>query len=163
MMELQGAIGIAQLAKLDFMISQQKTHKNRIKETVNTISGVSFRELVDDKGDTATFLAFMLSDRDHCNRVNNYLSENGLGAINFSVNSWHYYPKWEHLLSGKTLAKSGWPFASHQGKRRVIYDPDVLPQSAAIMDRTLVYPISVKMDEDKLKMMCDVLRGAAKV
>ncbi len=163
MMELQGAIGIAQLAKLDFMIEQQKKHKSRLKEAANSIPGVSFRDLVDEKGDTATFFAFMFSDRDHCKRVNTYLNENGIGAINFSENSWHYYPEWEHLLDGKTLTRSGWPFSSHQGKRRVIYDPKSLSQSASIMDRTLVYPVSVKIEEDKLNMMCKVLRGAGKI
>ncbi len=163
MMELQGAIGIAQLAKLDFMIEQQKNHKNRLKEAAGSISGVSFRDLVDSKGDTATFFAFLLPDKEKCQRVNNYLKKNGAGAINFSENTWHYYPKWEHLLDGKTLTKSGWPFSAPDGKRRVVYDPNVLPQSADIMDRTLVYPILVKIEEKKLKSMCEVIRGAAEV
>lgn len=163
MMELQGAIGIAQLAKLDFMIEQQKTHKNRLKEAASAITGVSFRDLVDEKGDTATFFAFMFPDREQCSRVNSYLNENGVGGINFSENSWHYYPKWEHLIGGATLTRSGWPFASHKGKRRIVYDPEVLPQSASLMERTLVYPVSVKMEDEKLEMMCDVLKGAAKI
>lgn len=163
MMELQGAIGIAQLAKLDFMIEQQKLHKTRLKEAASTIPGVSFRTLVDEKGDTATFFAFLLSDNEHCQRVNDFLKTKGVGAINFSDNTWHYYPKWEHLLNSSTLAKSGWPFISPQGKRRVVYDPDVLPKSASIMRRTLVYPISVRMEEDKIKLLCNILSDAAKI
>jgi 8-amino-3,8-dideoxy-alpha-D-manno-octulosonate transaminase len=76
--------------------------------------------------------------------VKKVLAENGAGAIHFAENTWHYYPKWEHLLAGATLAKSGWPFAEPGGKKRVVYDAQALPKSAAIMDRLLVYPVPVK-------------------
>ncbi|MEE4241240.1 MAG: DegT/DnrJ/EryC1/StrS family aminotransferase [Desulfopila sp.] len=163
MMELQGAIGIAQLAKLDFMIEQQKKHKRKIKEAVSSIPGISFRATPDENGDSATFLAFLLNDKDHCVRVNQHLREKGCGAINFSENTWHFYPQWEHLLAGSTLTSSGWPFKTEHGKRRVLYSPDSLPQSASIMERTLVYPISVKMDEEKISLMCTALHSAAKL
>ncbi len=163
MMELQGAIGIAQLAKLDYMISQQKHHKNKLREAAAAIPGVQFRHLVDVEGDSATFFAFMLTDKDHCHRVNAHLQESGVGAINFSENTWHFYPKWEHLFNSSTLTNSGWPFKSPEGKKRVIYDPENLPQSAQIMERTLVYQIPVKMPEDRLIQLCEALQKAAQV
>ncbi len=108
MMELQGAIGKAQLKKLDTMIVSQKKNKNILKEAA-AIPGVSFRQLVDETGDTATFFTFSLESREHCQRVNSSLAADGFGAINFADNSWHFYPKWEHLLEGKTVASSGYP------------------------------------------------------
>lgn len=163
MMELQGAIGIAQLAKLDGMIEQQKQHKAVLRESASLIPGVSFREQVDVAGDSATFFAFMLQDEEQCRRVNESLNADGFGAINFAENSWHFYPKWEHLLNAKTLTSSGYPFAEPGGKRRVIYDPATLPKSAELMARTLVYPISIKMDEAKLVEMANALKKCAKV
>lgn len=163
MMELQGAIGIAQLAKLDAMIAQQKKHKSDLKEAAAAIPGVSFRRLIDEDGDTATFFAFLLQDREHCQRVNNHLKGQGVGAINFAENTWHFYPKWEHLLNGSTLTASGWPFMKVDGKRRVVYSPDVLPQSADIMERTLVYPIPIKMSVDQLENICGSLKSAANI
>ncbi len=163
MMELQGAIGIAQLGKLDYMIAQQKKTKSKLKEAARVIPGVQMRDTVDEQGDSATFFAFSLSDKEHCQNVNNFLKDKGCGAINFSENSWHFYPEWEHLLNGSTLASSGWPFKTPDNKRRVIYDPKSLPNSSAIMERTLVYPIPVKMDGGRLTEMCNVLQAAAKV
>jgi 8-amino-3,8-dideoxy-alpha-D-manno-octulosonate transaminase len=163
MMELQGALGIAQLGKLDYMIQQQKMHKTALKKAASTLPGVTMRDTVDPAGDSATFFAFILADKNQCQRVNAHLKEKGVGAINFSENSWHYYPEWEHLLNGSTLIHSGWPFKTPDNKRRVVYSPDVLPKSAAIMERTLVYPIPVKMPADKLKQMCDALVSAATI
>ena len=163
MMELQGAMGIAQLAKLDSMIKAQKAHKKQLRTAASSIPGVTFRTLVDEDGDTATFFAFILKSSEQCKQVNAVLTGEGVGAINFSENSWHFYPSWEHLLNGSTLTASGYPFAEPGGKRRVVYDPDVLPQSADIMSRTLVYPVSIKMSEEQLGKMCAALQKAAQM
>lgn len=162
MMELQGAIGLAQLSKLDDIVAAQQKNKAVLKEAATEIPGVVFRELVDEQGDSATFLSFTLQDRDQCNRVNQSLRNNGQGAINFSENTWHFYPKWEHLLGGKTLTKSGYPFTGENGKRRIVYNPSLLPQSSALLERTLVYPVSIKMSDEKLTDMCSALRNARK-
>ena len=161
MMELQGAIGLAQLAKLDFMVKRQKEHKARLQRAASTIPGVTLRRQIDPEGDTATFFAFLLSDKEHCQRVGDHLKAQGVGAINFAENTWHFYPQWEHLLSGATLHSSGWPFKTPEGKRRVIYSPEILPRSAAIMERTLVYPVAINMEEEKLASICQALESAA--
>jgi 8-amino-3,8-dideoxy-alpha-D-manno-octulosonate transaminase len=160
MMEIQGAIGLAQLAKLDSMITEQKKNKALLKEAVGKIPGVTFREILDEDGDSATFLAFMLPDRERAVQVNRVLRDNGAGAINFGENTWHYYPQWEHLLQAKTPSKNGWPFHAH-GKRRVVYDPAALPQSAGIMTRTLVYQIPIKLGEEQKNSMVAALNKAA--
>jgi 8-amino-3,8-dideoxy-alpha-D-manno-octulosonate transaminase len=163
MMELQGAIGLAQLAKLDAMVAAQQKNKAFLHEAAAGIPGVSFRHLVDPQGDSATHFAFILQDREHCQRINASLRKDGVGAINFSENTWHYFPQWEHLLGAKTLTQSGYPFFKPEGKRRIVYDPQALPQSAAIIERTLVYPVSINMPEEKLHQLSTALRNAAQV
>jgi len=163
MMELQGAIGIAQLAKLDSMIVAQKKNKYRLKESIDLIPGVQFRELIDPAGDSATFLSFTLDDTEHRKKVGKVLHENGAGAICWAENSWHFYPKWEHLLAGSTQTKSDWPFAEPGGNRRVVYDPKAMPKSADLLDRTLVYPISIRMSETQLQDMEIAIKKASEV
>lgn len=163
MMEIQGAIGLAQLKKLDAMIAAMQKNKATLKEAARSIPGVGFRELLDEKGDTATHLAFFLQDAEHCRRVNEELRTQGCGAVNFSENTWHYYPRWEHLLQSRTLAASGWPFTEADGRKRVVYDPKSLPVSAGIVERMLVLPVSVKMSEERLAAICLALEKAGKV
>ncbi|WP_028582432.1 DegT/DnrJ/EryC1/StrS family aminotransferase [Desulfogranum japonicum] len=162
MMELQGAIGLAQLAKLDNMVESQRKNKAVIREAVATIPGVTFRDILDPSGDSATFLAFMLPSKEKAAAVNSVLRENGAGAINWSENSWHFYPQWEHLLGGKTPAQNGWPFSAH-GKRRYIYDPDAFPISAALMERTLCYQVPVKLSDENRNTMAEALHKAAQL
>jgi len=163
MMEIQGAIGLAQLAKLDGMIAAQKKHKAALKKAASKIPGVTFRTILDEEGDSATFFAFFLPDAGKARAVNEVLKENNAGAIYFADNTWHYYPKWEHLLNGSTLAKSGWPFKDQDSRRRVVYDPGTLPVSAAIMGRLLVYQVPVTLSEERLQQMVGALEKAAEV
>ena len=164
MMELQGAIGLAQLAKLDDIIADQRANKQRMREAVAALPGVGFREQVDAGGDSATFLAFTLPDAATAREVNDALAANGAPAVYFADNTWHYYPKWEHLIAGSSTRTSGWPF-KHPGecgggRRRVVYDPEALPASAAIMDRTLVYQVPVRLAPERLDVIAGAVRAA---
>ena len=161
MMELQGAIGLAQLAKLDAMIAAQKKTRDALLEAALTIPGAQARKVLDPAGDTATFCCFILRDKQQAAKVNEMLREAGCGAINWAENSWHFYPKWEHLLNGSTPVASGWPFTEPGGKRRIMYDPLALPQSAELIARTLVFPVPVKMAGERLALICETLKKAA--
>jgi len=163
MMELQGAIGLAQLAKLDGIVAAQQRNKAAIKKLVQKLPGVTFRTILDETGDNASFLAFFLPTKEKAQAVNKVLGENGAGAVYFASNTWHYYPKWEHLLAGSTLTRSGWPFNGADGRRRVVYDPNALPQSAAIMDRLLVYPVPVKLSDERLAQIGAAIAKAAAI
>jgi 8-amino-3,8-dideoxy-alpha-D-manno-octulosonate transaminase len=160
MMEIQGAIGLAQLAKLDGIVAAQKTNKAFFQEAASVLPGVRFREILDAAGDSATFLTFMLPDKERTTAVNQVLRDAGVGAVRWSENGWHYYPNWEHLIEGKTYCHGGWPFSAH-GKRRIVYDPQALPASAAILERTLTYQVPILMaDEQKTKIAAALKKAA---
>ena len=161
MMELQGAIGLAQLAKLDTMVAAQQKNKAALKAAVAKLPGVTFRTILDEQGDNAGFLGFFLTEPEQARKVNAVLGENGAGAVYFAVNTWHYYPQWEHLLAGSSLARSGWPFQEPGGRRRVVYDAEALPQSAELMDRLLVYPVPLSLSEERLGQITAALDKAA--
>jgi len=162
MMEIQGAIGLAQLAKLDGIVAAQKTNKAFFQEAASVLPGVRFREILDADGDSATFLTFMLPDSERTTVVNQVLRNEGVGAVRWSENGWHYYPNWEHLIEGKTYCHGGWPFSAH-GKRRIVYDPQALPASAAILERTLTYQVPILLADEQKTKIAAALKKAAQV
>lgn len=162
MMEIQGAIGLAQLAKLDGIVAAQKRNKQFYQEAVSVLPGAEFREILDNDGDSATFLTFFLSDKERTTAVNQVLRDHGVGAVRWSENGWHYYPNWEHLLEGKTYCHGGWPFDAH-GKRRVVYDPQALPASAAIVERALTYQVPILLAEEQKAKVAAALKKAAQI
>lgn len=160
MMEIQGAIGLAQLAKLNSIVTAQQQNKQFFQEAVSVLPGVGFREILDPAGDSATFLTFLLPEKGKAQAVNAVLRQEGFGAIQWAENNWHYYPRWEHLLAGKTYCHGGWPFQAH-GKRRVVYDPQALPASAAIIERALTYQVPVLLGEEQKTKIAAALSKAA--
>jgi 8-amino-3,8-dideoxy-alpha-D-manno-octulosonate transaminase len=151
MMELQGALGLAQLSKLNKMIADQMAHKNRLKKILTGIKGIRFRELVDPDGDTATFLAFSLPNPEKTRALKDLGKKLGLGLVYFHENGWHYYRNWEHLLHQKTPCRNGWPFQVENNVRNLSYPRDFLPGTDEKMACLLVLPINVRMDEEVFK------------
>jgi len=58
--ELNAAVGLAQLRKLPEILSRQRAHKAAIKQALAGCPGLTFRELPDPEGDSATFLSYLL-------------------------------------------------------------------------------------------------------
>src|SRR4030042_3693277 len=98
MMELQGAIGLAQLRKMETVIlPRQRANKAKIREALSRIDTGTFREIPALSGDTATFLTFSLPTSEKAKAFNKVMPEAGAGAVYWYENFWHYYDQWEDL------------------------------------------------------------------
>ena len=59
--ELNAAVGLAQLRKLDTILEKQRHHKALLKTALSDVQAVTFRELPDESGDSATFLTLLFT------------------------------------------------------------------------------------------------------
>ncbi|MCX7636092.1 MAG: DegT/DnrJ/EryC1/StrS family aminotransferase, partial [Syntrophales bacterium] len=141
MNELQGALGLAQLRKLDDIIAAQRRNKAAVKEILAAVPGIGFRRLVDPEGDTATFLAFHLPDPVGAERFQAALAENGVDTVIFKKNNWHYVPNWEHLIGWSTANSKRYPFADPSYRGRVDYSIRHIPRAEDLLARTLFLAI----------------------
>jgi 8-amino-3,8-dideoxy-alpha-D-manno-octulosonate transaminase len=163
MSELQGAVGLAQLGKLEtIMLPAQRKNKSAIKQALARIDQITFRHIPDPEGDTATFLTFSLPTAQKTRAFNKAMSEAGAGAIYWHDNFWHYYEQWEHLLEGKSITRTRYPFRIESGKARCSYAKDALPKTADILSRTLSIAININM-EAQIPKIIHAIERAAKV
>jgi 8-amino-3,8-dideoxy-alpha-D-manno-octulosonate transaminase len=162
MNELQGALGLAQLHKLDYIVAEQKKNKQIIKDALGQVPGVKFRTLPDPAGDSATFLAFNLPEEGLAQRFQNMLSAEGVDTVCYKRNLWHYVPNWEHFLARSTASSKKYPFTDPTYKGKVQYTRESIPQAEDILGRTLVMGISVKMSPEKLNSIKKGIEQAAK-
>ena len=100
--------------------------------------------------------------RDKATAFNKILTQEEAGAISWYDNTWHYYQKWEHLLEGKSLIQSGYPFKSPSGEVRIQLDPSALPKTADWLSRALTIPINIHMD-DRIPVILKAIEKAAAV
>lgn len=162
MNELQGAVGLAQLRKLDYIVAEQKKNKAVIKEALARVPGVKFRTLPDPAGDSATFLAFNLPEEKEALKFQKLLSAGGLDTTCYKNNKWHYVPNWEHFLAFSTANSKKYPFADKANKGRVKYSRKSIPFAEDILSRTLVMGIAVRMSGERLGAITKAIENAAK-
>lgn len=161
MNELQGALGLAQLRKLDWLIGEQKKNKQAIKSMLGAVPGVKFRELPDPEGDTATFLAFNFPDPGTAEHFQKTLGANGVDTVCFKKNLWHYVPNWEHFQAWCTANSQRFPFSNPMYRGKIDYGRHLIPQAEDILGRTLVMGISVKMPEERMAAIQAAVEKAA--
>lgn len=150
MTELQGAIGLVQLKKLDYVVERQRENKRKIKEGIKDIPKIEFRELPDPKGDTGDTLAFFVQNRDKARKFAELLKEKGLGTKNLpdAVN-WHFAGTWDHIFG---------QYTKYKGKQL----SDLWKKSDEILRRAIAIPIFVNMSEDQMTNIIGNLQEISK-
>lgn len=104
--ELNAAVGLAQLARLDEFLSIQKKNYSILRDAVATVPSITFRRVPTGGEESYAFLNFFLSDMKKAQAAHAALGAAGVdGCFYWYDNNWHYYRKWEHLIGKKSLGK----------------------------------------------------------
>ena len=146
--ELNAAVGLAQLRKLDVMLATQRAHKKAMKDALAAFPEISFRKIPDPDGDSATFLTFFLPDEDRARQAAAALAQAGVDACFYWYdNLWHYLRMWDHLKQLKTAA----PLALQNHDQRPDYERVDVQQSDAIMARAISMLIKLSWTPEDLE------------
>lgn len=104
--ELNAAVGVAQINRLDEFIAIQKKNYTKLKDALNEIPEVTFRRVPDGGIENYSFLSFFLPDENSARTAHKNLGEAGVdGCFYWYDNDWHYVKKWDHLKNKKSLGK----------------------------------------------------------
>ena len=163
MNELQGALGLAQLRKLDYIVGEQRKNKAAIRNELAKIAGIGFRPIPDPAGDTATFLGFSFPDEGAAQRFQKVLKEEGTDTFLYKDNTWHYVPRWEHFLAQSTANSRKYPFSNPLYDGNPDYGTHLIPRSEDILGRFLFMVIPVKMTEEAFRKVAQGIEKAAVV
>jgi 8-amino-3,8-dideoxy-alpha-D-manno-octulosonate transaminase len=142
--DLNAAMGVAQLRKLDDMIAVQRKNKALLKNALSQFGEISFRHLPDPEGDQAGFLTFMLPTEARTIEINQKLKEAGVdGCFYWYVNHWHYIKNWPQIQNMKGAAK----LPIHLNDNLPDYTNLDTSVSDAIMSRTISMLIKLSWSE----------------
>ncbi|MFA5513066.1 MAG: DegT/DnrJ/EryC1/StrS family aminotransferase [Candidatus Kapaibacterium sp.] len=157
--ELNAAVGLAQLAKLDEIIDIQRKNFAEIANTLGEFPFVKLRDIPNREGDSCTFISFMLPDEDTARRIASGLSENGVDSCFYWYdNNWHYLRNWHHIRSLKTAMLT----AQHKLPSMKDYSEYSLPQSDSIMSRTISMQIKLSWTSEEIAIRCEKIRKTMK-
>jgi dTDP-4-amino-4,6-dideoxygalactose transaminase len=100
--ELTGALALAQLRKLDRILSTLRVKKRKLKERIGGLPGVRFRRLNDEDGECATVLTVIFDSAERAAQVSR-----ALDTITVDLSGWHVYSNMDQINSH--LAALGQP------------------------------------------------------
>lgn len=104
--ELNAAVGLAQLRRLDDFLRIQKKNYHILREGIANLDGITIRRVPKGGEENYSFINFFLPDEELARRAVPLLAEAGVdGCFYWFDNNWHYHRKWEHLKKTHSLGK----------------------------------------------------------
>jgi 8-amino-3,8-dideoxy-alpha-D-manno-octulosonate transaminase len=157
--ELNAAVGLAQLKKLDFILKKQKLNKKAIKDALARFPEISFRHIPDPKGDSATFLSFFLPDESQAREAAASLGKAGVDSCFYWYdNNWHYIRQWDHFKNLKSPARLPITLIEKFPE----YEKIKFPKSDGIVARTISMLIKLSWTEEELARRIEKIEGVFK-
>ncbi len=140
MTELSGAVLLAQVRKLDQIVSHLRANKAIVKDILAEVPAIDFRTLPDPDGDLATHLVTVLPSKEMAANV-----AREVGSRPLSESGWHTYSRMNHLLEKRTATGKGCPFnCSDAGHSHGDYRPGMLPRTDDLLERSISIGIGVR-------------------
>ena len=144
MTELQGAIGIVQLGKLDSIVNAQRQNKARLTALMGEL-GIRGRRINDEAGELGDAVVMFFDDRQTSSRFLAGLKREGLGTKNVpDAMRWHFAKHWSHMFE-----KYGWYRDSYRTQWQ---------RSADILECAIALPVMVKMDDARISLIGEKLQ-----
>ena len=139
MVELQGAVLLAQLRRLDGILVHLRRNRDVVEDVLADLPGIAFADRPDPDGDLATHLVVVFPTAGTARRV---AAE--LGSITLAESGWHEYTHMEHFLAARTVTGAGCPFdCSGTDDRPNMYGEGMLPRTDALLGRSMSIGIGV--------------------
>lgn len=140
MSELQGAIGIAQLKKLNFIVDSQRSNASRIK-SILLQKQYKIRYVPEHSFETCDAVVFFAENKQEAISIRNKLLKCNISTkILPEAMSWHFAESWDHIDELKNDNKM----------------PD-LKISRSILEKAVALPVFVNMKEDYFSSLKSVL------
>ncbi len=146
--ELNAAVGLAQIRRLDEFLEIQKRNHRLIQEKLEAVPGLRFRDIPDPEGDSRSFLSFFLPTENLARKAASALAAEGLGGnFYWYDNHWHYIGRWQHLQNGNFM----YPLSAELRKNIMQQSNRAFASSDAVMSTCLSSAISLAWTEEEAR------------
>lgn len=155
--ELNAAVGVAQLRKLDRILEIQKKNYTQLKTTLASFDDIGFRRIPEGGEGNYSFIDFFLPTTELAEKAQKSLTEHGVdGCFYWFKNNWHYINGWGHLKDRVTLGK----LPDEVEKQMQDLNSSDFSKSDAIIGRTVSMLIKLSWSDEELKERSENIRKA---
>lgn len=148
MNELTGAVALAQLRKLDRLVSSMRGNQRLIKSAIASWPGMTWRDIPDEAGDIGTSLMFFLPTAAQAAAFVRALTAENIVADQV-YDGLPAYLAWPQLGNQRTVTPEGCPFTCPLYGGHVTYGPGLCPRAEDLFPRSVRLPISPLFSEEE--------------
>ncbi len=169
--ELLAAVVFTQLKKLDKITAAMRKAKYRLRANLEGIPGLTFRRILDPKGDSGPFLLLVWKDRETCLRMVEKTRAAGvqtgsLGMNNVPLTDWglHIYYNNLSLVEKRSLSAAGRPWTDPLNAFAANYEykKGTLPALDGLIERTSLLSIPPTLSAKAIDRVAAEFRIAAR-
>lgn len=136
MNEMQGAVGMAQLEKLDTIVNANRVNKDYLVQHIHS-EKINYRVLTDAAGDLSDTLIFNFKSEAEALKFVDLYKQAGYGTKNIpDAIDWHFAGTWNHMFNEVPAYKNTWKTEWQR--------------SADLLYRSVALPINVKTTPEAL-------------
>jgi len=150
MSEMQAAVGMVQLGKLDRIIERQRANKRSMKEFLlqnQQKLQIHFRKISDEKGDIGDALIFFVGSKKRALEIASRLLQANISPKNLpGALRWHFAGEWDHIFGNHPYYSSDW---------KTRWD-----KSRELLEQAIALPVFVKDDEKIIKEKMKIVAKA---
>lgn len=145
MSELQAAVGLAQLKKLDYIVNTNRAHYKVYEDALKDIKVINFRRIPVKSVPLCDCLIFSFPEIKQTQEFIKLIGERGIWTKNVpDAIEWHFARYWDHIFTKFGISKEElWKMTQ---------------PSADLLDRSVAIPIMVRIDTNKMNKNVDVIR-----
>jgi dTDP-4-amino-4,6-dideoxygalactose transaminase len=160
--ELAGAVANVQLHKLPQVVAHMRASKQRIKDKLAKIKGVSFRRLNDPDGDTGPFLILTFDRESRALSVTRHLRDSRIeNVFHLSEYGLHIYHNIRALVEKVPLSPAGNPWSLPQNlDRSCEYFKGACPKSDDLFEHSVIITIPSRLTAEQEGEMTRAIENA---
>lgn len=145
--EMNAAIGLAQMRKIRHIIEVQKKNQKTLVDVLRKYPQITFRDIPDESGDSATFISFFTPNEATTRKVVKAFADNSVDACQYWFdNMFHYIRQWDHIREMKSTYK----MPVHELPQPQDYKNIQFPKSDNVVSRLISMVVKVGWTEEQL-------------
>lgn len=158
MSEIEGAVNLVQLRRMDERVERFRLAKRRVLEELRGFDEIEPQRRHDPDGELGNHIVFFAPTGDEAREVARALSAEGVKAWGCGFGSgardWHLYAYWDQILERKSVTGAGWPWTGHYHRGELPdYRPDMCPRTLSLVARVVIVPVSEGWSADDCRLV----------
>ena len=138
MNELTGAVALAQIRKLDNILTTLRTKKAKLKGMLTGLPNFTFRKINDEAGECATLMTMLFDTSEMAEKF-----AKTVDCTPIIYSGWHVYNNMEQIINKVTGATANCPYNCPRFPLKREYKKHMLPQTDDILSRAINISIGV--------------------